>query len=67
MQSFASGHLHRSASNSMLAGVCGGLAETLGADATLVRLAALLLFLPLSLVIVALYLLLALLLPQETP
>lgn len=30
--------LHRSRNNRMIAGVCGGLAETLGWDATLVRL-----------------------------
>lgn len=30
--------LHRSRRNRMIAGVCGGLAETLGWDATLVRL-----------------------------
>ena len=30
--------LHRSRRNRMIAGVCGGLAESLGWDATLVRL-----------------------------
>lgn len=30
--------LHRSQTDRMIAGVCGGLAETLGADATLIRL-----------------------------
>ena len=30
--------LHRSRRNKMIAGVCGGLAETLGWDATMVRL-----------------------------
>jgi len=30
--------LHRSRRNRMIAGVCGGLAETLGWDATMVRL-----------------------------
>ena len=29
--------LHRSRTNKMIAGVCGGLAETLGMDVTLVR------------------------------
>jgi phage shock protein PspC (stress-responsive transcriptional regulator) len=31
--------LHRSRRNKMIAGVCGGLAETLGWDVTLVRVA----------------------------
>ena len=31
--------LHRSATDSVLAGVCGGMAETLGVDSSLVRLA----------------------------
>lgn len=31
-------HLHRSTDNRMIAGVCGGLAEWLGWDPTLVRL-----------------------------
>ncbi|KAA8724047.1 PspC domain-containing protein [Corynebacterium spheniscorum] len=34
--------LHRSRSNRMIAGICGGLAETYGWDATLVRIAVLL-------------------------
>lgn len=32
-------HLYRSKTNRMLAGVCGGIAEFFGIDATLVRLA----------------------------
>ncbi|WP_125705063.1 PspC domain-containing protein [Lacticaseibacillus daqingensis] len=31
-------NLHKSASNRMFAGVCGGLAETLGVNATWIRL-----------------------------
>lgn len=65
MQEIAPRHLHRSATNKMISGVCGGLAETFGTDATLLRLAALILFIPFSLVIGALYLALGLLLPQE--
>lgn len=30
--------LHRSAKNKIIAGVCGGIAETYGFDATLIRL-----------------------------
>ena len=35
--------LHKSSTNKMIAGVCGGLAEYLNADPTIVRLAAVLL------------------------
>ena len=34
-----SGKLHKSAGNKKLAGVCGGLAEYLGVDPTIIRLA----------------------------
>lgn len=37
--------LHRSASNRMIAGVCGGIAEYLNADPTVIRLATVLLVL----------------------
>jgi phage shock protein PspC (stress-responsive transcriptional regulator) len=49
----------------MFLGVCGGLAEVLGIDATLVRLVVLLLLIPFNVLIVLLYLALALLLPRE--
>jgi phage shock protein C len=65
MQQAVSKHLHRSRTNKMLTGVIGGLAETFGIDATLLRLVTLLLFIPFSLVIGVLYLALSLMLPQE--
>lgn len=34
-----SGNLHKSASNRKIAGVCGGIAEYLGVDPTIIRLA----------------------------
>jgi phage shock protein PspC (stress-responsive transcriptional regulator) len=55
--------LHRSATNRMIAGVCGGIAESLGVDAMLVRLVALILLIPFSAMVVLLYVVLALLLP----
>lgn len=36
---FPQRRLHRSRSNRMIAGICGGLAETYGWDATLLRIA----------------------------
>jgi phage shock protein C len=65
MQEVAPRHLHRSRSNKMVTGVIGGLAETFGTDATMLRLVALILFVPFSLVIGILYLALSMLLPQE--
>ena len=65
MQEITTRHLHRSHTNKMLTGVIGGLAETFGMDATLLRLVTLLLFLPFSLVVGALYLALSLMLPLE--
>ena len=65
MQEITARHLHRSQTNKMLTGVIGGLAETFGTDATLLRLVTLLLFIPFSLVIGGLYLALSLMLPQE--
>ncbi len=65
MQQMAQRHLHRSTTNKMLAGVCGGLGEFLGIDATLIRLIVLLLAIPFSLVMVLLYIALALILPAE--
>lgn len=39
MDNLSSFRLHRSSTDKMLGGVCGGLAESLGVDATLLRLA----------------------------
>jgi phage shock protein C len=49
----------------MLAGVCGGLGETFGIDATIIRLIALVLMVPFSFLIGLLYLFLVVLLPVE--
>jgi phage shock protein C len=57
--------LHRSAHNRMIAGVCGGLADSFGVDPLLVRVAALFLLIPLHVFLVLLYLALAILLPVE--
>lgn len=65
MQQTAHRDLHRSTTNKMLAGVCGGLGEFLGVDATVIRLVVLVLAIPFSLVIGLLYLMLALILPAE--
>ena len=65
MQQTARRELHRSTTNKMLAGVCGGLGEFFGTDATLIRLVVLLLTIPFSLMIGLLYLVLALILPVE--
>ena len=54
----------RSRGNKMLAGVCGGLAEYLGVDPVIVRLAAVLLTLWNG-VGLLIYLVLALIMPQE--
>lgn len=65
MQQTAHRDLHRSTTNKMLTGVCGGLGEFLGVDATVIRLVVLVLAIPFSLVIGLLYLMLALILPVE--
>ena len=65
MQQTARRDLHRSTTNKMLTGVCGGLGEFLGIDATIIRLVMLVLVIPFSLVIGLLYLMLALILPAE--
>ncbi len=65
MQSVNQGHLHRSTTNKMIAGVCGGTAELLGTDANIVRLVVLVLAIPFSVLIVLLYLALAMVLPRE--
>jgi phage shock protein C len=57
--------LHRSSHNRMIAGVCGGLADTFGMDPLLVRVVALFLLIPLHVFLVLLYLALAVLLPME--
>jgi phage shock protein C len=58
-------HLHRSAENRMIAGVCGGVAQTFGVDPVLVRVAALALLIPFSFVTALVYVALWLLLPLE--
>jgi phage shock protein PspC (stress-responsive transcriptional regulator) len=55
--------LHRSSTNRMIAGVCGGIAESLGVDAMIVRLVTLILLVPFSGFVLLLYVVLALLLP----
>ena len=57
--------LHRSAKNRMIAGVCGGLAETLGVDPMVVRLVALVLLIPFTVFTVLVYAIFGLLLPVE--
>ena len=57
--------LVRSRGNKMLAGVCGGLAEYLGVDPVIVRLAAVLLTLWNGVGLLV-YLVLALVMPQES-
>jgi phage shock protein PspC (stress-responsive transcriptional regulator) len=39
-------HLYRSRANRKIAGVCGGLAEYFGVDATIIRIIAVILLLP---------------------
>jgi phage shock protein C len=56
--------LYRSRSNRMLFGVCGGLAEYLNVDPTVIRLIFVLAFLPGGPGLIA-YLVLALLVPEE--
>lgn len=58
-------HLHRSASNRMIAGVCGGLAQTLGVDPLLIRVVALALLIPFHILTVLVYTVLAVVLPIE--
>jgi phage shock protein C len=58
-------HLHRSAQNRMIAGVCGGLAETFGIDPLLMRVVTLALLIPFNVFTVLVYAALALLLPVE--
>ncbi len=65
MQQASQRHFHRSTTNKMLAGICGGIGEVLGIDANIVRLVVLALALPFSVVIGLVYLALTLLLPSE--
>ena len=59
-----SGKLHKSSSNKKLAGVCGGIAEYLGIDPTIVRLAWALMIFGWG-TGVALYIICAILMPEE--
>lgn len=59
-----SGKLHKSASDKKLAGVCGGLAESLGIDSTIVRLVWALMILGWG-IGVPLYIICAIILPEE--
>jgi len=65
MQQATQRHFHRSTTNKMLAGVCGGIGAVLGIDANIVRLVVLALAIPFSVVIGLFYLALILLLPDE--
>lgn len=65
MQAMTQRHFHRSTTNRMVAGVCGGIAEVFGIDANIVRIVVLLLAFPFSILIGLLYLALVLLLPRE--
>lgn len=56
--------LHRSQTNSRIAGVCGGIAEYYGIDPTIVRVCVLLLFLASPAFMLLIYLLLALAMPR---
>lgn len=58
-------HFHRSTTNKMVGGVCGGIGEMLGIDANIVRLVFLLLVIPFNILMVLLYLVLLLILPRE--
>jgi phage shock protein C len=64
-QQQARGVLHRSQHNRMIAGVCGGIAETFRLDPLLVRAVALLLLIPFNIIPVLVYLALWLTLPVE--
>ena len=65
MQSVTQRHLHRSKTNKMVAGVCGGIGELLGIDANIIRLVVLVLAIPFNVLIALLYFVLAMLLPSE--
>jgi phage shock protein C len=57
--------LYRSQKNKMIAGVCGGIGEYFDIDPTLVRVGFVLLALPGGLPGILLYLILAVVVPQE--
>ena len=59
--------LTRSKSNRMIAGVCAGLAEYLGIDPTVVRLLVILAFFTGFGGIALVYLIMALVVPEQTP
>lgn len=65
MRSVTQRHLHRSTTNKMIAGVCGGIGEFLGIDANIIRLVMLLLVFPFNILIGLFYLAMLLLLPKE--
>ena len=58
------GRLHRSKTNRMIAGVCGGLAEYLNADPTVIRLVTVLLVLGWGSGLLA-YIICAIVMPEE--
>lgn len=57
--------LIRSQQNKKLLGVCGGIAEYMGWDATVVRLVTVLALIPLHLTVVLAYIILAAIMPTE--
>jgi phage shock protein C len=65
MQPMTQHDLHRSTTNKMITGVCGGIAETFGIDANIIRLVVLVLTIPFSVLMLFFYLALALILPDE--
>lgn len=58
--------LTRTIEDRKLAGVCGGLGKHFGVDPTFIRIAAVLLALPFSLLIISLYVIGIFLMPNET-
>lgn len=59
--------LTRSTTSRMIAGVCGGLGQYANIDPTLIRLAAVLLLFLTGPGIIAVYLIMALIIPDEAP
>jgi phage shock protein PspC (stress-responsive transcriptional regulator) len=57
--------LHRSATNRMIAGVCGGMGDYLNIDPTIIRLMAVLLFFMTGGGMIVAYLIMALIVPEE--
>ena len=58
-------NIHLSSTNKMLGGVCGGLAESIGIDATIVRILAVALLIFTHAFIMIAYMILWVLLPKE--